>query len=114
MPTKRRRITRINAGELDEGQRAWLLGEEDPPKDCGVMAFNRFCWLERGDPDGMMPDFSPNARTLWEMFGQDAIEAWHARHGDQPHPLVDVLGMPEGGASFSLPSVSAKIRCQNQ
>jgi hypothetical protein len=93
MPTKRRRLTRLNDGELDPGQRAWLLGEVDPP-DGEVWPYNRFCWLERAKPDATLPDGSPGPRALWQIFGADALEVWHARHGDRPHPLVAALGMP--------------------
>ena len=94
MPSKRRRLQRLNDSELDAGQLAWILGEEDPPNDIGVMAFNHFCWLERDDPDWPLRDGTPSARDLWQEFGQEAIEAWHRKHGDTPHPLVEILRMP--------------------
>jgi hypothetical protein len=92
MPTRRRRLARLT-DELDEGQAAWLLAE-DLPDECSVPAFNRWCWLQRDDPGADLPDRSPNARELWSSFGRDAIELWHARHGDTPHPLVAYLGLP--------------------
>jgi hypothetical protein len=95
MPTKRRRITRVADGELDEGQRAWLLSDEPPGVGAGLWPFNRYCWLERAEPDAALPDGSPGPRALWQMFGQDALAAWHRKHGDVPHPLVALLGMPE-------------------
>ena len=99
MPSKRTRLGRVVEGELDEGQRAFLLGEE-PAEDAGLWPFNRWCWLwnavERREP-GPLPDSSPSPRDLWAMFGKDALELWHRAHGDEEHPLVEYLGIPDAG-----------------
>jgi hypothetical protein len=100
MPTKRRRITRLPDGELDEGQRAWLLGEDHlAPLKAGLWPYNRWCWLwrqlEAKRPEAALPDGSPGPRDLWRTFGTDALEAWHKKHGDTPHPLAALLGVPE-------------------
>src|SRR5437762_7791534 len=99
MPTKRHRVSRLSEAELDAGQLAFLFSEKLPPS-AGLWPFNRWCWLLRGaehDPYAVLPDGSPSPHTLWARFGEDAIARWHERHGDTPHPLLDVLGLPEIG-----------------
>ena len=101
MPSTRRHIGRVAEGDLDVGQRAFLLAEE-LPEGAGLWAFNRWAWLwnatERQEHGGTpLPDGSPGPRELWSLFGVDAIDLWHQRHGDEPHPLVDSLGLPGAG-----------------
>jgi len=100
MPSKRRHIGRVAEGDLDAGQRAFLLGA-DMPDDEGLRSFNRWSWLrnavEREEPEATLPDGSPGPRDLWVMFGRDALDLWDQRYGDEPHPLVGALGLPDAG-----------------
>jgi len=101
MPSKRTRVGRVADAGLDRSQIAFLLGEARArdSDDIGLMEYNHYGWLwralERKEPAGVpLPDGTVGPVDLWAMYGADALELWHQQHGDEPHPLVEYLGLP--------------------